>query len=192
MKILSLLSYSPSSYSKPVRVSFFCWTQKKISWGMLVTKQLTVAIDIYSMAKHTESQWLPSIWGWVNNERMFIFEWTIPWHDFLSVIHSLKTNLDLELLKLERDGADVTHTHYLSKCCKWNHAHLVHKIDILEDSNLTNDCFVVRSKVCFLATVLFPSSGSVARTDSLTRETHKATLSAEPAHSCWSSQVRCI
>ncbi|KAK2878394.1 hypothetical protein QQF64_011566 [Cirrhinus molitorella] len=26
-----------------------------------------------------------------------------------------QTNLDLELLKLERDGADVTHTHYLSQ-----------------------------------------------------------------------------
>ncbi len=83
MKILSLLSYSPSSYSKPVRVSFFCWTQKKISWGMLVTKQLTVAIDIYSMAKHTESQWLPSIWGWVNNESVhFWVNYPLRWFSF--------------------------------------------------------------------------------------------------------------
>ncbi len=32
-------------------ISFFCWTQEKIIWIMLVTKQLTVAIDlcIFSM-----------------------------------------------------------------------------------------------------------------------------------------------
>uniref|UniRef100_A0A673FSF4 HAUS augmin-like complex subunit 2 n=2 Tax=Sinocyclocheilus rhinocerous TaxID=307959 RepID=A0A673FSF4_9TELE len=47
---------------------------------MLVTKHLTVAIDIYSMEKNT-----------------------------------MKANLALELLKLERASADVTHTHYLSQ-----------------------------------------------------------------------------
>ncbi len=30
-------------------VSFFCWTQKKVFWRMLVTKQLIVAIDFYSI-----------------------------------------------------------------------------------------------------------------------------------------------
>jgi len=44
-------------------------------------------------------------------------------------------------------------------------------------------CLFVRSKVCFLATVHFPSSGSIARSDNPARETHKATVSAEPAHS---------
>jgi len=34
------ISYSPSSCFKPVWVSFFCWTQKKIFWRMSVIKQL--------------------------------------------------------------------------------------------------------------------------------------------------------
>jgi len=32
--------YSPSSCSKPVWISFFYWTHKKIFWRMLVTRQL--------------------------------------------------------------------------------------------------------------------------------------------------------
>ncbi len=41
----SAIIYSPSSCSKPVWISLFCWTQKKIFWRMLVTKQLLVATD---------------------------------------------------------------------------------------------------------------------------------------------------
>ncbi len=37
----------------PVWVSFSCWTQKKILWRILVAKQLTVSIDLYSMKKNT-------------------------------------------------------------------------------------------------------------------------------------------
>ncbi len=42
--------------SKPVRASFFCWTQMKMFQGMLVTKQLTVAIDFHSMEKNGYQQ----------------------------------------------------------------------------------------------------------------------------------------
>lgn len=45
------------------------------------------------------------------------------WNDFRFVIMLFQTNLDLELLKLERDGADVTHGHYLSKCWRRTCAH---------------------------------------------------------------------
>jgi len=34
-----VIIYSPSNCSK---VSFFCWTQKKIFWKMLVTKRLAI------------------------------------------------------------------------------------------------------------------------------------------------------
>ncbi len=57
-----VIIYSPSSCSKPVWVSFFCWAQNKLVWRMLVTRQLTVAIDFSSMEKkYYWSQWLPSI-----------------------------------------------------------------------------------------------------------------------------------
>ncbi len=47
MKILSSVT-KPSNCSKPVWLSFSCWTKKKIFWRMLVTKQLTVATDFHS------------------------------------------------------------------------------------------------------------------------------------------------
>ncbi len=52
--------HSPSSCFKPVWISFSYWTQRKIFWGILVSKQLMVAIDFHCMEKHYESQWLPS------------------------------------------------------------------------------------------------------------------------------------
>jgi len=42
MKIVA--SFSHRSCSKLVWVYFFCWTQKKIFWRMLVTRKLMVAI----------------------------------------------------------------------------------------------------------------------------------------------------
>ncbi len=44
-----VIIYSPSCCSKPVWVSFFCWTQNMIFWRMLVTKQLMVAIYVHSI-----------------------------------------------------------------------------------------------------------------------------------------------
>ncbi len=35
--------------SKPVWVCFFCWAQKNVFWRMLVTKQLLVAVDFFSL-----------------------------------------------------------------------------------------------------------------------------------------------
>ncbi len=56
-----IIIYSPSGYYKPVWVSFFCWTQKKIFWRIWVTKQLMVPIDFHSMEKkYYGSQWGPS------------------------------------------------------------------------------------------------------------------------------------
>ncbi len=46
-EILSSVT-KPSNCSKPVWLSFSCWTKKKIFWRMLVTKQLTVATDFHS------------------------------------------------------------------------------------------------------------------------------------------------
>ncbi len=44
-----VIIYSQSSCSKPAWDSFFCWTQKKIFWRMVVTKKLPVAIDFHSI-----------------------------------------------------------------------------------------------------------------------------------------------
>ncbi len=49
----SLIIYSPSSCSRPVWVSFFCYTQKKILWRIWVTKQLLVTTDSHSIKKIT-------------------------------------------------------------------------------------------------------------------------------------------
>ncbi len=79
---------------------FFCWTQKKIFWRRLVTKQLTVAIDFHSMDKIlyksmatinclvtiilqntfccVQQKKETHIWVWVNDDRIFILGWTIP------------------------------------------------------------------------------------------------------------------
>ncbi len=58
--------YTPSS-SKPVWVSFFCWTQ------MISLK--------YLLPRSTEERNLcrfGTTWEWENDEKMFIFGWTIP------------------------------------------------------------------------------------------------------------------
>jgi len=39
-----VIVYSPSSCSKPLWVSYFCWTKKKIFWRILVIKQLMGSI----------------------------------------------------------------------------------------------------------------------------------------------------
>ncbi len=79
----------------------FCWAQKKIFWRMLVTKHLTVAIDVYSMGgKNTmkvngdhqlfgyqhsskyillcsteqrNSYRFEMTWGWVNDYNIYIY-----------------------------------------------------------------------------------------------------------------------
>ncbi len=76
-----VIIYCPSSCSKPVSISIFCWAQKKIIWGMLVTKQLMVAIDFDGSQKTFYwNQWLPStvilptLWEWQN--LIFFLKWT--------------------------------------------------------------------------------------------------------------------
>jgi len=45
-----VIIYSPSSCSKPVCISFSCWTQKWIFWTIWA-KQLMGPIDFHSMGK---------------------------------------------------------------------------------------------------------------------------------------------
>ncbi len=67
----------PSCSSKPTWIHFFWWSQKKIFWIMLVTKQLLVAIDLHTKEKkYHGSQWLPAI-VWLPLPTL-IFVWTIP------------------------------------------------------------------------------------------------------------------
>ncbi len=101
----SVIIYSSSSSSKPAWISLFCWTQRKIFWRKFITRLLWWTIDFHSRKKHTmevngapellcfphSSEYLPlssaeqrhsyrfgTTWGWVNDDRIFIFGWTIP------------------------------------------------------------------------------------------------------------------
>ncbi len=83
----------------------FCWTQRMIFWRMWETEQVWGTIDFHSMFFPTmevngapkqpgyklSSKYLPlcsaeqrhsyrfgTTWGWVNDDRIFIFGWTIP------------------------------------------------------------------------------------------------------------------
>jgi len=91
--------YSPSRSSKPVWISFFWWTLGKIFWRMSATRQLMDPIDfhrkmevngVYQLFgyKHSLKYLLlwsaeernvyrfETTWGWVNDDRIFIFKWT--------------------------------------------------------------------------------------------------------------------
>ncbi len=86
-------------------MSLFCRTQKKIFWRMWETEQFCGTIDFHSIffsymkvngapkqpGYKLSSEYLPlclaeqrnsyrfgTTWGWVNDDRIFIFGWTIP------------------------------------------------------------------------------------------------------------------
>ncbi len=90
--------------SKPVWMSLFCWTQRKVFWKMWETEQFWGTIDFHSIffptmevngapkqpgyklsseyplcsAEQRHSYRFGTTWGWVNDDRIFIFGWTIP------------------------------------------------------------------------------------------------------------------
>ncbi len=76
-----IIIYSLSCCSKPVWVSFLCWTLKKIFWRMLVIKQVMVPIALHSIYFSTmevnENQHIQyrfgTTWGWVNDDRIKTF-----------------------------------------------------------------------------------------------------------------------
>ncbi len=111
----SVIIYSPSSSSKPVWMCLFCRTQRKIFWRKFVTRLFWGTIDFHSRKKNTmevngapellcfphSSEYLPlcsaeqthsyrfgTTWGWGNDDRIFIFGWTIPlsrWGIFVAI-----------------------------------------------------------------------------------------------------------
>ncbi len=55
-----VIIYSPSSSSKPVWMSLFCGTQRKIFWRMWETEQFWSTIDFHSIFfSYSGSQWCP-------------------------------------------------------------------------------------------------------------------------------------
>ncbi len=64
--------------------SFFCWTQKKISWRMFLTKPLTVILFVFStLWKSMATVWIltflkTTYFMWVKVDKTNIFGWTIP------------------------------------------------------------------------------------------------------------------
>ncbi len=100
----SVIIYSPTSSSKPVWMTLFCWTQNRIFWRKFVTRLFWGTIDFYSRKKNTmevnsapellcfshSSEYLPlcsaeqrhsyrfgTTWWWAN-DRIVIFGWNIP------------------------------------------------------------------------------------------------------------------
>ncbi len=101
----SVIIYSSSSSYKPVWIYLFCQTQRQKVWRKFVTRLFWSTIDFHSRKKNTMevngdpellcfthcSEYLPlcsaeqrhsyrfvTTWGWVNDDRLFIFGWTIP------------------------------------------------------------------------------------------------------------------
>jgi len=83
-----VIIFLPSSCSKPLWVSFFCWTQK-IIWRMLVTRQLLDPIDFHcrkvsgccQLSGYQQSSkylLLCSTKERDSNDTIFILGWTIP------------------------------------------------------------------------------------------------------------------
>ncbi len=125
----SVIIYSPSSSSKPVWISLFCQTQTKIFWrkfepgcfgapltsivGKKNTMEVNGAPELLCFPH--SSEYLPlcsaeqrhsyrfgTTWGWVNDDRIFIFGWTIPLSVSLSWI-----NWNLHWLILKYISASV-------------------------------------------------------------------------------------
>ncbi len=103
-------------------MSLFGWTQRKIFWRMLETEQFWGTIDFHNICFPTmevngapeqpgyklSSKYLPlcsaeqthsyrsgNTWGWVNDDRIFIFGWTIPLitHYFILILIELDPGL---------------------------------------------------------------------------------------------------
>ncbi len=103
-------------------MSLFCWTQRKIFWRMWKTEQFLGTIDFHSIffpsmevngapkqpGYKRSSKYLPlcsteqrnsyrfgTNWGWVNDDRMFNFGWTIPSSLLAHVMMSSTTSVFL-------------------------------------------------------------------------------------------------
>ncbi len=89
-----VIIYSPSSFSNPVWVSFFCWTQKTIFWRMWVGPIIYLITHIFQISffnvqqKKETHTGLEKTWGWVNDDIIFIFGWTVPLSVLLELVRS--------------------------------------------------------------------------------------------------------
>ncbi len=133
MKILSSFTH-PQVVPNLYECLFFCWTQRKIFWKMWETEQFWGTIDFHSIFFPTmevngapkqpgyklSSKYLPlcsaeqrnsyrfgTTWGWVNDDWIFIFRWTIPLKGSYDVISSFPFLLQaicayIRSLKLQR------------------------------------------------------------------------------------------
>ncbi len=92
-KMKIVIIYSSSSRSKPVWMCLF-WTQRKIFWRMRETEQyFSPTIEVNGVPKQPDyklsSKYLPlcseqthsyrfgSTWGWINDDRIYIFGCTV-------------------------------------------------------------------------------------------------------------------
>ncbi len=115
--VVSVFHYrnsSPSSSSKPVWMSLFCWTQRNIFWRTWETEQFWGTIDVPTMDVNgapkqpgykLSSEYIPlcsaeqrnpygfgTTWGWVNYDRIFIFWAIYPFNlYFMSFIPRMTT-----------------------------------------------------------------------------------------------------
>ncbi len=121
-------------------MSLFCWTQRKTFWRMWETEQFWGTIDFHSFffpmdvngapkqpGYKLSSEYLPlcsaeqrhsyrfgTTWGWVNDDRIFIFGWTIPLSPFagLHICSRMSRHLNM---------APLWHTSGLSHLDLWRY-----------------------------------------------------------------------
>ncbi len=81
----SVIIYSPSCHSKPVWLFFFCRTQKTVN---ILHNYLDKPVSIF---------WRTP-WGCINDDRSFIFKWTVPLKgEFKKTITQVWANLKKSL-----------------------------------------------------------------------------------------------
>ncbi len=108
-------------------MSLLCWTQRKIFWRKFVIRLFWGTIDLHSRKRNTmevngapellcfphSSEYLPlcsaeqrhsyrfeTTWGWVNDDRIFIFGWTTPLIHILIYIWFISENCEEKSLLL--------------------------------------------------------------------------------------------
>ncbi len=147
-------------------MSLFCWTQRKIFWRMWETEQFWGTIDFHSIyfpsievngapkqpgyklsskyfplcsAEQRHSYRFGITWGWVNDDRIFIFGWTIP----------LMPSLHCVIFKVV--GSHCFHTARLSwvacSCCgvhiaRWTSDRKLHAAWLYNKKNRRQLCLV--------------------------------------------------
>jgi len=105
---------------------FFCWTKRKIFWRTCGTPLTSIKGSQWCQSSNRSSNYVPlfsaeeinsfaTTRGWVNNDRNFIFGWSIPLSPMFSIIHLIEMFKKFQRT-VQRD-LGVTIMHHLKEEC---------------------------------------------------------------------------